>query len=281
MLNCGYGRGLSVLEVLDAVDRVHGTGRRRWSGTPRGRSAGAGRVERRMLETLDWRPKYADIDRSSSDALAWERKLLEAAALNASLPATELLSSGWAAPFSLRGHAAGLFGCLLSSGMNGARPPSGSSTSAPKQAILGSRARTEISPAASQPTGAIELDRSRTVISTPTSRSTASRFIARRLRARAGSHFSRDDAHNAGLATRSGCSEVIGRGADGEVRGEMMTLERVPARRHARPRDMSAVVLDSGEQSLLGQSSSAISTRSRSQGDRMVLRVSRSILGVA
>jgi len=27
------------------------------------------------LETLDWRPAYADIDRIVGDALAWERKL--------------------------------------------------------------------------------------------------------------------------------------------------------------------------------------------------------------
>jgi UDP-glucose 4-epimerase len=30
---------------------------------------------RRLLETLEWRPAYADIDRIVGDALAWERKL--------------------------------------------------------------------------------------------------------------------------------------------------------------------------------------------------------------
>ena len=30
-----------------------------------------------LLETLDWRPHYADIDRIVGDALAWERRLLE------------------------------------------------------------------------------------------------------------------------------------------------------------------------------------------------------------
>jgi UDP-glucose 4-epimerase len=33
----------------------------------------------RLLETLDWRPAYADIDRIVGDALAWERKLAERA----------------------------------------------------------------------------------------------------------------------------------------------------------------------------------------------------------
>jgi UDP-glucose 4-epimerase len=28
-----------------------------------------------LLETLAWRPAYADIDRIVADALAWERKL--------------------------------------------------------------------------------------------------------------------------------------------------------------------------------------------------------------
>jgi UDP-glucose 4-epimerase len=35
---------------------------------------------KRLLETLDWRPEYADIDRIVGDALAWERKLAERAA---------------------------------------------------------------------------------------------------------------------------------------------------------------------------------------------------------
>jgi len=78
LINCGYGRGLSVLEVLDAVDRANGTplkrvmaGRR--AGDPPALVAGSAR----LLETLDWRPAYADIDRIVSDALRWERTLKE------------------------------------------------------------------------------------------------------------------------------------------------------------------------------------------------------------
>jgi UDP-glucose 4-epimerase len=76
VLNCGYGAGLSVLEVLDAVDRANGApikrvveGRR--AGDPPALVAG----NRCLLETLDWRPAWADIDRIVGDALAWERKL--------------------------------------------------------------------------------------------------------------------------------------------------------------------------------------------------------------
>ena len=79
--NCGYGKGLSVLEVLDAVDRANGgqvkrvmEGRR--AGDPPMLVAG----NQRLLETLDWRPAHADIDRIVGDALAWERRLAESAA---------------------------------------------------------------------------------------------------------------------------------------------------------------------------------------------------------
>ena len=75
-MNCGYGRGLSVLEVLDAVDRANGSPvarqmESRRAGDPPQLVAG----NARLLETLDWRPKYDDIDRIVGDALAWERKL--------------------------------------------------------------------------------------------------------------------------------------------------------------------------------------------------------------
>jgi len=76
VMNCGYGRGLSVLEVLDAVDRATETPIRR---VMEGRRAGDPPMlvsaNARILETLDWRPVYDDIDRIVGDALAWEKKL--------------------------------------------------------------------------------------------------------------------------------------------------------------------------------------------------------------
>jgi len=78
VMNCGYGKGLSVLEVLDAVDRhtnlpIKRLMAARRAGDPPELVAG----NARLLETLDWRPRYADIDRIVGDALAWERRLLE------------------------------------------------------------------------------------------------------------------------------------------------------------------------------------------------------------
>jgi UDP-glucose 4-epimerase len=76
--NCGYGKGLSVLEVLDAVDRVNGQPipremKPRRAGDPPVLVAS----NRRLVETLDWTPRFADIDVIVTHALEWERKLQE------------------------------------------------------------------------------------------------------------------------------------------------------------------------------------------------------------
>jgi UDP-glucose 4-epimerase len=76
VLNCGYGTGLSVLEVLDAVDRVNGAPVRRvMAGRRAGDSPMLVAANARMRSVLDWRPAYADIDTIVAHALAWERKL--------------------------------------------------------------------------------------------------------------------------------------------------------------------------------------------------------------
>jgi UDP-glucose 4-epimerase len=77
-MNCGYGRGLSVLEVLDAVDRLTNRPIRRvLEGRRAGDPPNLVSANARILETLDWHPQYQEIDRIVGDALAWERKLVE------------------------------------------------------------------------------------------------------------------------------------------------------------------------------------------------------------
>jgi UDP-glucose 4-epimerase len=77
-LNAGYGKGFSVLEVLDAVDRVTNM---QLTRVIEGRRAGdAGELvadNRAILSILDWTPQRADLDGIVRDALAWERKLSE------------------------------------------------------------------------------------------------------------------------------------------------------------------------------------------------------------
>jgi len=75
-MNCGYGRGFSVLEVLDAVDRVTN---RRIERVLAGRRAGDADSlisDPSLLKaTLPWRPEHAGLDEIVAHALAWERKL--------------------------------------------------------------------------------------------------------------------------------------------------------------------------------------------------------------
>ncbi|MGR6330476.1 UDP-glucose 4-epimerase GalE [Sphingomonas sp. XXL09] len=78
VLNCGYGRGFSVLEVLDAIDRVtNRTIERRLEGRRAGDPAELVADNAAILATLPWRPQRDDLDTIVQDALAWERKLAE------------------------------------------------------------------------------------------------------------------------------------------------------------------------------------------------------------
>ena len=76
-LNCGFGRGYSVREVLDAVARAAGNPlniieSERRAGDPPCLIAGADRVR----EVLGWTPQFDNLETIVETALAWERKLL-------------------------------------------------------------------------------------------------------------------------------------------------------------------------------------------------------------
>lgn len=80
ILNCGYGRGFSVLEVLDAVDQVTNMKiERRMEPRRAGDPPELIADNRAILATLPWRPKRDDLSLIIADALAWERKLAERA----------------------------------------------------------------------------------------------------------------------------------------------------------------------------------------------------------
>ena len=83
--------------------------------------------------------------------------------------------------------------------------------------------------------------------------------------------LSRADASSAGVATSIGMPEVVGEGADGDVHGEVVKLDRVTLG-HKSAEGMSAVVLNSGEQSLLGQSFLSKFDSVEIRGDTMILR---------
>lgn len=76
-LNCGYGRGYSVLETIEAVRRESG---RNFAIQYADRRPGDIMTmiadTARMRATLDWTPQYDSIDTIARHALAWEEKLL-------------------------------------------------------------------------------------------------------------------------------------------------------------------------------------------------------------
>jgi UDP-glucose 4-epimerase len=75
-LNCGYGRGYSVLETIEAVRRVSG---RNFAVQTAPRRPGDIMTmiadTSRIATTLDWTPQYADLDTIAAHALAWEDRL--------------------------------------------------------------------------------------------------------------------------------------------------------------------------------------------------------------
>lgn len=74
--NCGYGHGYSVREVIEAVQRVHGSPLDvREAGRRTGDAASIVANSDLARRELGWRPAFDDLERIVSDALAWERIL--------------------------------------------------------------------------------------------------------------------------------------------------------------------------------------------------------------
>ena len=74
--NCGYGRGVSVLEVVDAVKQVSGVDFKvRISGRRPGDPASLVAGTKRIKAVLGWTPKYDDLPTIVGQALEWERRL--------------------------------------------------------------------------------------------------------------------------------------------------------------------------------------------------------------
>ena len=76
VFNCGYGRGYSVLEVVETVRRVSGLAldarlAPRRAGDPASIVAASAKIR----DALGWQPRLDDLDEIVTHALAWERKL--------------------------------------------------------------------------------------------------------------------------------------------------------------------------------------------------------------
>jgi len=76
VLNCGYGRGFSVRDVIAAVEKAARTKinvreAKRRAGDPPALVAGVEAI----FNTLNWSPAHDDLDEIAASALAWERHL--------------------------------------------------------------------------------------------------------------------------------------------------------------------------------------------------------------
>jgi UDP-glucose 4-epimerase len=77
IMNCGYGRGFSVLEVIDAVKKAAGHSfdvrmAPRRAGDPAAIVAGA----RFVRDVLGWKPAHDNLDEIVTHAYAWEKNLI-------------------------------------------------------------------------------------------------------------------------------------------------------------------------------------------------------------
>jgi UDP-glucose 4-epimerase len=94
-LNCGYGHGFSVLEVIEAVKRVSAADFKIEFAPPRpGDPASIVAHSEQARSKLGWRPQLDDLSTIVAHAVAWERELMA----RRSRPAGEARNSGKAEP---------------------------------------------------------------------------------------------------------------------------------------------------------------------------------------
>jgi len=161
----------------------------------------------------------------------------------------------------------GVFASMLGSGMSLVPMISQAKRNAPIQLKPEGGEEAELIPA---PAGAVVLDRNPNGHFYADVAINGAKIHALVDTGASGIALSRDDARSAGLGTSIGMPDVVGMGADGEVRGEVVTLDSV-ALGKATATAVPAIVLNSGEQSLLGQSFLSHFDSVAIKGDQMVL----------
>ena len=76
-VNLGYGRGASVIEVLDALEAVSGTAIPRTHGPRRAGDPAVLVASSQARALLGWQPRFDNLQTMVGHALAWERRRLE------------------------------------------------------------------------------------------------------------------------------------------------------------------------------------------------------------
>ena len=78
ILNCGYGRGVSVKDVLEIVNAVNNKPIQTEMGSRRaGDAAMLVSNVSKLHQLLDWKPKHSDLSFIIKTAIEWEKKLME------------------------------------------------------------------------------------------------------------------------------------------------------------------------------------------------------------
>jgi len=77
VLNCGYGKGYSVKEVLDTLQKIIGESLNISQGGRRAGDPALLIADNSLLRSLmEWTPKYNNLENIVRDALEWEKRLL-------------------------------------------------------------------------------------------------------------------------------------------------------------------------------------------------------------
>jgi len=75
VLNCGYSRGHSVLDVINSVKRVSGVDFEVTHGGRRAGDVAAIVADAGLIRSvLNWSPKFEDLDTIVRHALEWEKR---------------------------------------------------------------------------------------------------------------------------------------------------------------------------------------------------------------
>jgi UDP-glucose 4-epimerase len=76
-LNCGYGHGFSVLDVLETIKRASGVDFKVVNAPRRAGDAAQIVAQSGLIrQTLGWQPRFDDLSTIVAHALAWERQLM-------------------------------------------------------------------------------------------------------------------------------------------------------------------------------------------------------------
>ena len=78
LFNCGYGKGLSVLDVINAANKIsHNKINYKFSNRRDGDVEQLIADTSKILKHIDWRPKYNDLSEIINSSIKWEEKINE------------------------------------------------------------------------------------------------------------------------------------------------------------------------------------------------------------